>query len=88
MNATESATQAFSLMLFIVDLLASDHVIHDETKYRLKSCDVCLSVLMQVKLDQPFARVGDNFSISRGYAGKLFAKHIGSIAERLSEFMY
>ncbi|XP_043234118.1 uncharacterized protein LOC122387743 [Amphibalanus amphitrite] len=75
-------------MFFIVDLLASDHVEHDETKSRLKSRDVCLLVLMKVKLDQTFAFVGDYFGISRGYAGKLFAKHVGSIAEGLNEFIY
>ncbi|XP_043217525.1 uncharacterized protein LOC122379399 isoform X2 [Amphibalanus amphitrite] len=70
-----------------IHILARDHVQHPAGS-DLTAYDVCLIVLMKIKLNRSFDAIADDFGVSRGYVGKLFAKHLPCIAEALGELVF
>ena len=74
--------------LFVVERLAAEVVEPLQGPgAKLSPYDVCLLVLMKVKQDRQFSYLGDDFGISRSYAGRIFAKYVCAIADALSDFI-
>ena len=73
--------------LKVIEVLARDHIDHSNDSV-LTPYDICLLVLMKIKQDTTFDVIGDDFGISRSYAGKLFARHVPTIAAAMQELVY